>query len=101
MDTPGLDVDEVQALIIQHLEGLDGVEVHGHVGVSFIENVFSCVAKVIGKRVSQNGSRSIIINDGIFNRYVPHTVWKFQDFSVIRRFYVKLIFGGCKSSKNH
>merc|ERR1712018_118036 len=69
LDTPGLDVDEVQALIIQHLEGLDGVEVHGHVGASFIENVFSCVAKVIGKRVSQNGSRSIIINDGIFNSF--------------------------------
>ena len=72
LDTPGLDVDEVQALIIQHLDGLDGVEVHGHVGASFIENVFSCVAKVIGKRVGQNGSRSIIINDGIFNRYAQH-----------------------------
>ena len=33
------------------------------------ENVFSCGAKVIGKRVGYEGQRSLIINEGIYNSF--------------------------------
>ena len=35
----------------------------------FSENVFSCGAKVIGKRIGYEGQRSLIINEGIYNSF--------------------------------
>ena len=35
----------------------------------FSENVFSCGAKVIGKRIGYEGQRSLIVNEGIYTSF--------------------------------
>lgn len=67
LDHPGADPEQIQTIIKQNLNDLD-VHLQGHVGTAFIENVFSCIVKVIGKRAGQDRS-TLIINDGIFNSF--------------------------------
>ena len=67
LDHPGADPELIQSIIKQNLNDLD-VNLQGHVGTAFIENVFSCIVKVIGKRAGQDLS-TLIINDGIFNSF--------------------------------
>jgi len=67
LDHPGADPELIQSIIKQNLNDLD-VNLQGHVGTAFIENVFSCIVKVIGKRAGQDRS-TLIINDGIFNSF--------------------------------
>jgi len=67
LDHNGVDPEQIQTIIKQNLTDLD-VHLQGHVGTAFIENVFSCIVKVIGKRASQDRS-TLIINDGIFNSF--------------------------------
>lgn len=69
LDQPELNINEIQAAFAQHLEDLDNVQIIGHVGANFIENVFYCVAKVIGKRIGPQNQSTLIINDGIFNSF--------------------------------
>lgn len=63
-----LDQGELDEAIDKHFRGLS-YDLIGHLGSEFIENVFSCGAKVIGKRVGYEGQRSLIINDGIYNSF--------------------------------
>lgn len=62
-----LDKDIFDSAIRQHLSGLD-FQIMAHFGVAFIENVFTCGAKVIGKRVGYQ-QNTLVINDGIFNSF--------------------------------
>ena len=69
LDQPELNRNEIQSAFAQHLDDLDNVQIIGHVGANFIENVFYCVAKVIGKRIGPQNQSTLIINDGIFNSF--------------------------------
>merc|ERR1711860_214451 len=63
-----LDQKELDKAIDKHFRGLS-YDIIGHLGSEFIENVFSCGAKVIGKRIGYEGQRSLIINEGIYNSF--------------------------------
>lgn len=65
-----LDKDVFGRTVRQHLDGLPDFQIMAHFGVSFIENVFSCGAKVIGKRVAAyQQQNTLVINDGIFSSF--------------------------------
>jgi len=59
--------EEFETAVKKHLKGLDH-ELIGHLGTSFVENVFTCGAKIIGKRVGSY-QNALVINDGIFNSF--------------------------------
>jgi len=59
--------EEFEKAVKKHLKGLDH-KLIGHLGASFIENVFTCGAKIIGKRVGSY-QNALVINDGIFNSF--------------------------------
>lgn len=59
--------EEFEKAVKKHLKSLDH-ELIGHLGASFIENVFTCGAKIIGKRVGSY-QNALVINDGIFNSF--------------------------------
>jgi len=59
--------EEFEEAVEKHLNGLD-IDIIGHLGASFIENVFTCGAKIIGKRVGSY-QNALVINDGIFNSF--------------------------------
>merc|ERR1719422_2901852 len=62
-----VDVGLMNSFLSKNLKGLDH-ELIGHLGASFIENVFTCGAKIIGKRVGSY-QNALVINDGIFNSF--------------------------------
>lgn len=59
--------EEFEIAINKHLQGLEH-EFIGHIGTNFIENVFTCGAKIIGKRVGSY-QNALVINEGIFNSF--------------------------------
>jgi len=59
--------EEFENAVKKHLRCIDH-ELIGHLGASFIENVFTCGAKIIGKRVGSY-QNALVINDGIFNSF--------------------------------
>ena len=68
--TLGNGQEEFEIAIKKHLQGLEH-EVIGHLGTNFIENVFTCGAKIIGKRVGSY-QNALVINDGIFNSFTRY-----------------------------
>lgn len=58
------DLDDLVPTKHRHLQGVD-CQIIGHLGVNFIENVFTSAAKIIGKSVGNN----LVINDGIFSNF--------------------------------
>lgn len=66
-----LDENEVNVLVTKHLKDVDH-QLIGHIGVDFVENVFTSAAQVIGMSDStynDSMKTSIVINDGIFNNF--------------------------------
>ena len=62
--------EEFEMAIKKHLKGLEH-EFIGHLGTNFIENVFTCGAKIIGKRVGSY-QNALVINEGIFNSFTRY-----------------------------
>ena len=67
---------EFETAINKHLQGLEH-EFIGHLGTKFIENVFTCGAKIIGKRVGSY-QNALVINEGIFNSFTRYEFKKTQ-----------------------
>ena len=68
--TLGNGQEDFQMAIKKHLQGLEH-EFIGHLGTNFIENVFTCGAKIIGKRVGSY-QNALVINEGIFNSFTRY-----------------------------
>ena len=66
--------EEFEIAIKKHLQGLEH-EFIGHLGANFIENVFTCGAKIIGKRVGSY-QNALVINEGIFNSFTRYVLKK-------------------------
>ena len=62
--------EEFETAINKHLQGLEH-EFFGHLGANFIENVFTCGAKIIGKRIGSY-QNALVINEGIFNSFTRY-----------------------------
>ena len=62
--------EELEMALNKHLQNIEH-ELIGHLGTSFIENVFTCGAKIIGKRLGSY-QNALVINEGIFNSFTRY-----------------------------